>query len=408
MNLPLFIAKRYLISKKKQNVINIISGVSVLGIIVGTAALVIVLSVLNGFTGLIESLFNNFDPDLKITADKGKMFNPETVDKQQIKSLAGVIHYAEIIEEVAMLKYGNQQYFAMVKGVPHNYSEYTKIDSLIVEGNFVLKRDGLNYGVVGRGIQYNLGIGLSFVDPIHIYVPKKGNRSLINPERSTNHNYVFPAGIYSVLEEIDLKYLIVDADFAADLFESNQNISAIELGLEPTSNHSKIQQEIKTILGPAFHVKNKYEQHDLIFKTMQSEKWAAYLILLFILIIASFNILGSLSMLIIDKKEDILILRSMGANPNLVRRIFLIEGWLISILGAFLGTFLGILICWIQIKFEIIGLPGSGSFVISAYPVEIVFRDIVFIFCAVILIGFVASWYPIRYISNKYFLQQNL
>lgn len=379
-----------------------------LGIIVGTAALVIVLSVLNGFTGLIETLFSNFDPDLKITAEKGKMFNPDETDIEKIKNTPGVLHYAEVIEEVAMLKYGSQQYFGVVKGVPDNYAQYTQIDRLIVEGEFVLQRDGLNYAAVGRGIQYNLGIGLSFVDPIHIYVPKKGNRSFLNPSRSINHNYIFPAGIFSVLEEIDLKYILVSFEYAADLFESKHNISAIELGLDPGFNQSKIQNEIKNIVGPTFHVKNKYEQHDLIFKTMQSEKWAAYLILVFILIIASFNILGSLSMLIIDKKEDILILRSMGANPKLVRRIFLIEGWLISVLGAVLGTALGALICWIQLHFEIISLPGNGSFVITAYPVHIIFRDIVFIFIAVISIGFLASWYPVKYISNKYLLQQNL
>ena len=408
MNLPFFIAKRYLVSKKKQNVINIISTISVLGIIVGAAALVIVLSVLNGFTGLISTLFSDFDPDLKITSVEGKMFQPENEYIQKILKVEGVIHYAEVIEEMAMLKYGSQQYFAIVKGVPANYTSYTNIDSLLVDGEFVLQRDGINYAVVGQGIQYNLGIGLSFVDPIHIYVPKKGNSALINPARAINHNYVFPSGIFSVLEEIDLKYILVSKDFAKELFESDTKISAIELGIDKSAHQNKIQKEIKTILGPGFHVKNKFEQHDLIFKTMKSEKWAAYLILLFILIIASFNILGSLSMLIIDKKDDILILRSMGASSKLIRRIFLFEGWLISILGAVLGTLLGVFICWLQIKFELITLPGNGSFVISAYPVNLVFFDILLILSAVIIIGFIASWYPIKYISQKFILQQNL
>jgi lipoprotein-releasing system permease protein len=200
----------------------------------------------------------------------------------------------------------------------------------------------------------------------------------------------------------------VSKDFAKDLFESNTKISAIELGIDKNVNQNKIQKEIKSILGPGFHVKNKFEQHDLIFKTMKSEKWAAYLILLFILIIASFNILGSLSMLIIDKKDDILILRSMGASSKLIRRIFLFEGWFISILGAVLGTLLGVFICWLQIKFKLISLPGNGSFVISAYPVSLVFSDILLILGAVIIIGFIASWYPIKYISQKFILQQNL
>ncbi|MCF6357575.1 MAG: ABC transporter permease [Draconibacterium sp.] len=408
MNLPLFIAKRYLISKKKQNIINIISGVSVAGIIVGTMALVIVLSVFNGFNSLITKFFSDFDPDLKITAVEGKMFDPAQFDFNKIKNNPGVVHYSEIIEEVALLKYGNQIYPATVKGVPNNYIQYTNIDSLIIEGSFILKRDGIDYAVLGQGVAYNLGVGLSLADHIMIYVPKKGKQISLNPSRAINHNYIFPSGIFSVLEEIDSKYILVSYDYAAKLFESDQQVSSIELGLSPAANAKKIQKEIQNILGKGFVVKNKYQQHDLIYKTMESEKWAAYLILVFILIIASFNILSSLSMLIIDKKEDILIFRSMGATSKIIRQIFLFEGWLISILGASVGSILGIFVCWLQIKFEIITLPGNGSFVISAYPVEIIFTDIVLVLTVVLLIGFLVSWYPVKFISQKYLLNQNI
>ncbi|MFA5587650.1 MAG: FtsX-like permease family protein [Mariniphaga sp.] len=404
MNLPLFIALRYLFSKKKQNIINIISGISVAGIIVGTMALVIVLSVFNGFNGLIETFFSNFDPDLKITASRGKMFSPSENRFEEIQNLLGVLHYAEVIEETALLKYGDQQYPAIVKGVPPNYSDYTSIDTLIIDGIFMLQDDGIDYAVVGQGVAYNLGLGLSFVDPIRIFVPKKGHQASLNPAQSLNFDYIFPAGVFSLLEEIDSKYLIVPYHFASRLFESENRVSAVELGIDPGVNSKKLQKEIQGILGDSFHVKNKYQQHDMIFRTIKSEKWASYFILVFILIVASFNMLGSLSMLIIDKKEDLFILRSMGADSKLIRKIFLFEGWLISFFGALIGALLGIFICWLQIRFELVTLPGTGSFVITAYPVKIVLSDIFLILGIVLGIGFIASWYPVRFISDRFYL----
>ena len=408
MNLPLFIARRYLVSKKKQNIINIISAISVGGIIIGTMALVIVLSVFNGFQTLIDTFFSSFDPDLKITPVEGKMFDPKEFEFEKIKNLPGVIHYAEIIEEVALLKYGKQIYPAVVKGVPENYTKYTGIDSLIIDGSFILENQGINYTVVGQGVAYNLGIRPEFTDHIMVYVPKKGKQVSVNPARAINHNYIYPSGVFAVLEEIDSKYIIVSHKFAADLFESEQQVSSVEIGLNTDVNTKKIQKEIEKILGNRFQVKNKYQQHDLIFKTMQSEKWSAYLILVFILIIASFNVLSSLSMLIIDKKEDIYIFRSMGATSKTIGNIFLFEGWMISVVGAITGTLLGILICWVQITFEIISLPHNGTFLISAYPVQIIFTDILLILTVVLLIGFFASYYPVKFISQKYFTSQNL
>ena len=408
MNLPLFIALRYLFSKKKQNIINIISAISVTGIIVGTMALVIVLSVFNGFNNLIESLFSNFDPDFKITAAQGKMFSASDEAFEEIKNLPGVIQYAEVIEEVALLKYNSQQYVATIKGVPTNYASYTNIDTLIIDGAFMLEDENMNYAVVGQGVAYNLGLGLSFVDPIRVFVPKKGNQVSINPARALNYDYIFPSGVFSVLEEIDSRYMIVPFNFAARLFETQGQISAVELGIDQNANSRKLQKRIQEILGSSFEVKDKYQQHDLIYKTMQSEKWAAYLILVFILIVASFNMLGSLSMLIIDKKEDLFILGGMGADSKLIRQIFLYEGWLISFFGAVIGSLLGIFISWLQIRFELVSLPGAGTFIITAYPVKIILSDILIILGVVLGIGFVASWYPVKFISNKFALHTNL
>ena len=374
----------------------------------GTIALVIILSVFNGFNELISNFYGNFDPDLKITAIKGKMFDPSNYNFDSIKSLPEVANYAEVLEEVALLKYGNQVCPAIVKGVPDNYTNYTDIDTLIIDGSFMLEYQGINYTVVGAGIASTLGIRPELLDHIMIYVPKKGKLTSLNPARAVNQNYVFPAGVFSLLEEVDSKYILVSYNFAADLFKSDNLVSSIELGLRPYSDVKKVQTQIQNIIGDEFHVKNKYQQHDLIYKTMESEKWAAYLILVFILIIASFNILGSLSMLIIDKKEDIYILRSMGATSKTIRQIFLFEGWLISVVGAVIGSILGVFICWIQIKYGIITLPGAGSFVVSAYPVKVIFSDILLVVSIVLFIGFLASWYPIKFISHKYLLQQNI
>jgi len=402
LNLSFYIAKRYLISKKKQNIINIISGISLAGIVVGTMAIIIIVSVMNGFIQLIGMFYSDFDPDLRITSAEGKMFDPSVVNTNKIKNLPGIVQYAEVVEEVAMLEYGKQQYYATVKGVPDNYPEYTHINKLLIDGEYYLEKDGINYAIVGRGVANNLGVGISFLDPINIYVPKKGRQFSLNASRVINHDYVFPSAIFAVLEDVDSKYIIVSKQFASELFESGNLISAIELDLDDQVNIYKIQKELDEILGPSFHVKNKEQQHDLIFKTMKSEKWAVYFILIFILLLASGNMIGNLTMLYIDKKEDISILRSMGMTSEKINRIFLFEGWLISFVGGVIGTILGVLLCWLQIHFELIKLPGAnGSFVISAYPVQVQVTDILLAFVAVLSIGFLASWYPVKFMSTQ-------
>ena len=409
MNLSFYIAKRYLVSKKKQNIINIISGISTAGIIIGTMAIIIIVSVMNGFTQLIGVFYSDFDPDLKITVAEGKMFDPASINTTEIKNLPDVVQYAEVIEEVAMLKYGKQQFPATVKGVPANYPEYTNINKLLVDGTYYLEKDGIDYAVVGRGVANYLGVGVSFLEPINVYVPKKGRQLSLNPSRSINYDYLYPSAVFAVLEDIDAKYIIVSDKFAAELFESGNNVSAIELDINDNADIDAVQKSIQAIVGDAFHVKNKEQQHDLIFKTMKSEKWAVYFILVFILLLASGNMIGNLTMLYIDKKEDISILISMGMTKDKINRIFLYEGWLISFIGGVIGALLGVLICWLQIRFELIKLPGANnSFVISAYPVEIMFTDILLAFVAVLSVGFLASWYPVKFMSPKQLLTSNI
>ena len=379
------------------------------GIIIGTMAIIIIVSVMNGFTQLIGIFYSDFDPDLKIIPVEGKTFASSLINAQEIKNIPEVIQYAQVIEEMAMLQYGIRQCPATVKGVPENYPEYTNINKLLIEGEYYLEKQGINYAVVGRGVANYLGVGVSFLEPIHIYVPKKGRQISLNPSRSINHDYLYPSAIFAVLEDIDAKYILVSDKYAAELFDSGNEISAIELDLNDEADVVKIQKQIQAIVGTGFQVKNKEQQHDLIFKTMKSEKWAVYFILVFILLLASGNMIGNLTMLYIDKKEDISILLSMGMPKDKINRIFLYEGWLISLVGGIIGTILGVFVCWLQIHFELIKLPGAnGSFVISAYPVKIMIFDILLAFTAVLGIGFLASWYPVKFMSPKHISSSNI
>ncbi|HBF89466.1 MAG TPA: hypothetical protein DDX39_12570 [Bacteroidales bacterium] len=403
MNFPLYIAKRYLFSKKSTNVINLISIISVIGVTVGTTALIVILSVFNGFDSLITSLFNSFNPDLQITVKEGKTFVPDEAIFNQIKTHKAVHFYSETIEDNALLKHKDKQYIATIKGVSDNYVNMSGIDSMIVDGEFLLRDQNRDYALIGQGVAYYLSIGLNYVFPtISIYVPKRKGSVSLSPENAFNRNSIMPSGIFSIQQDFDSKYVIVPLDFARKLYDYTNEVSAIELKINDYKNVSKVQKEISQILGDKYKVKNRYEQNELLFKIMESEKWAIFLILSFILIIASFNVIGSLTMLIIDKKNDIFILRSLGADYQLIRRIFLFEGWMISFLGAVVGLLLGLFICFLQEKVGLIKLQGSGSFVIENYPVEVHYLDLFYVFATVMLIGFLASWYPVRYITKKF------
>jgi len=385
-------------------VINIISGISVAGVTVGTFALVVILSVFNGLDTTIKSMFSSFDPDVKITASLGKSFDMKEGNFKAIQQIAGVKFISPVIEEDAMLGYGDRQYFATVKGVPLDYPSISRLDSsFITSGEFVLEANHVPYAVVGQGVAYFLSVGLNFFDPIHVYTLKKGTRGRPDVNNAFIHSTIYASGIFEIQQEIDSKYILVPFDFAKELFQMNTKVSAVEISLKEGFSDKEVKDQIVKVLGSKFNVRTQYEQHELFYKVMASEKWFIFSILGFVLVIASFNILGSLSMLIIDKKSDIIILQSMGANQKLVRTIFLFEGWMISIIGAVFGLILGIFICWIQVEFGIIKVPGNeGSFIISSYPVEIRLTDLVYIFLLVCGIGFLAAWYPIRFISGKY------
>jgi lipoprotein-releasing system permease protein len=402
MRFSLYIARRYLFTKKSQNAINIISGISMMGVAVGAMALVVILSVFNGFDEVVKSLFNSFDPDIKITATEGKVFIPD--DRfSQIEQLPGVLYLSEILEENALLKYDERQHIATIKGADESFIKVSGIDSMIYDGKMILTENNRSYAVVGQGIAYSLQMGLNFITPLFVYMPKRvGKINMANPDDAFRRQYLFPSGIFSIEQDFDSKYIIVPIEFMRELLEYTNEVSSLELKLDPNSDQKNTQEAIRAILGADFNVQNRAEQNELFYRVMKSEKWAIFLILTFILIIASFNIVGSLSMLIIDKKNDIKSLRNMGANHKLISRIFLFEGWLISIVGSIVGILLGTLISWIQDKFEILKLNASGTFVIDAYPVDLQMGDVVIVWITVLFIGFLAAMYPVKQISKKY------
>jgi lipoprotein-releasing system permease protein len=402
VNLPFYIAKRYLVSKKTQNAIHIISGISVLGVAVGTMALIVILSVFNGFDELIKSLYSTFDPEIKITLSEGKTFSPDTPEFSEVRNLQNVLYFSEVLEENVLLRYGERQYIATMKGVDEEFENITGIDTMLVEGEFVLNDKNRPYAVIGQGVAYFLGVGLTFLNPINIYSIKRTGNVSMNPEQAINRKFIFPSGIFSIEQEHNSRYIIVPITFARELLGYQDEVSAIELKLQPGANEELLQDEIAEILGNQFLVQNRNEQNALFYRIMKSEKWAIFFILSFILIIASFNIIGSLTMLILDKKDDIRTLRNLGASDTLIRRIFLMEGWMISILGAICGLLIGSLISWLQSRFGLIKLSGSGSFIIDAYPVVYKVQDVLKVFFTVLLIGFIAAWYPVKYISRKF------
>lgn len=401
MKLAFYIARRYLISKKSVNVINLISAISVTGVAVGTMALIVVLSAFNGIDSFIGNMLSSFDPDLKITIREGKSFSLNEPGLDEVMKLDGVAGYARVVEENALLEYEGRQKYAVVKGVEAGYAAFTGIDTVLTDGEFRLEKDSFDYTVIGQGVAYDLSVGLTFVDPIHVYYPKKEQKSLFSLQNAFNQGSLIPSGVFSVQQDIDSKYILVPIEFARSVFELADKITSLELKLKEGVDAGEIKAEVKQLLGERFKVQDRYEQHEFIYKVMSSEKWSSFLILSFILVVASFNLLGSLTMIIIDKKNDIFILESMGADRSLIRRIFLFEGWLISISGAISGMVLGIILVWAQKNFELLRLPGEGSFAISAYPVELRFPDVAATFLIVLSIGFLAAWYPVKSMEVK-------
>ncbi|MBQ6710342.1 MAG: FtsX-like permease family protein [Bacteroidales bacterium] len=403
MKLAPFIAKRYLFAKKSHNVINIISAISAIGMAIGTAALIIIMSVYNGFDSLIRSMLSNVEPDLMITPATGKVFVPEGETYDWIYDQPSVKNMCGVLQEQVFINYDGQQGLAKAKGVDWIYEDETPLKDHIRDGEFKLHRSDVPLASVGAGLAYSMGINPRFVSPIEIYFPSRTRRlSMANPISSIESIKVWPSSIFSVNNEVDAELMILPIEKMRELLEYDDEVSAVEIRLaEGTDGKElkRLQKEISAMLGPDFKVKDRFQQNESLYKMMRYEKAAIYMILIFIIIIIAFNIFGSLSMLIIEKRGDIETLRSLGAQDRLIRRIFVLEGWMISLTGLAAGLVVGTGFALLQQHFGFIKMPGQ--FIVQAYPVILSWTDILLTVIGVAAIGYIIALLPVASFYRK-------
>jgi lipoprotein-releasing system permease protein len=399
MNLAFHIALRYFYSKKIRNVIHLISRISQLGILVGTFALIVVLSVFNGFEDVIVSLYNSFDSEIKINSVNSKYFTPDSIKLSELQRLEGIKAYTAVIEENALLKYKNNQTIAVLKGIDPNYIKNTGLDTMVRYGEPVLFDNNINYALVGTGIATKLDLNLDdFMNVLQVYFPKKGKSSAfyLNPEQAFNSKPINPGGVFSIQQDFDSKYVVVSLNFLREVVNEPIKVTSIEITLLPGTKIKDVKKNIEALYGSQFEVKDRLEQHKWLFKITRSEKLVVFLILSLILLIAAFNLIGSLLMLSLEKTKDMMVLKSMGAESKLIRNIFFIEGILLSLSAAIIGIGLGALVCWLQMKYGFVKINAGTTFVLNAYPVSFRFMDFVWVFIAALIVGLLSSWLPAR------------
>ncbi len=398
MNTPLFIAKRYLFSKKSVNAINIISGISTLGVLIGSAALVIILSVFNGFEQLILNMFSSLSPELRIEPTTGKLFHPDSISGDKLRNDPRVLHYSEVLQEKVLLRYGKNQFIGILRGVG---GDYNRLKGLIEQGSGDLQNDEESFAIIGAAVQAYLGINLDDNwRSISVYSPRKTAVNSINPADEFNIRSIRPSAVMAAQPKFD-DYFITSLPFAKEVFDEYDKISAIEIDVKKGISISSFQKELSSSLGDKFVVKNIGEQNPTLYKILNSEKWAIFLILTFVLIIAILNIIGSLTMLVIDKQKDIVVLRSLGANSTFIKRIFFTEGMFISLIGCFVGMLLGLLFCLLQLEFGMIKMSGA-DLITDVYPISLKWSDFVLVFSTVLGISAIAS-----FVSSRLSLKSN-
>ena len=406
MNFPFFIARRYLFSKKSTHAINVISAISVIGVAVATMALVIVLSVFNGFHDLVATLFTSFDPQLEIVPTMGKTAPSDDSILTQIKQLPEVSITTECVEDQALAMFNGKQAMVKIKGVDDNFAELSHINDILTgDGSFQLHAANLQYGTLGIRLAMDLGTGSRWDGYLKVYAPKKeGQLDMANPaDGFVVDSLLSPGVIFSVKQaKYDKNYIITSIAFARNLFGQQGMLSALELRLKPGSDLETVKAKISKIVGDKYKVLDRFEQQEDTFKIMSVEKIIAYIFLTFILIIACFNIIGSLSMLIIDKKNDVVTLRNLGASDKQIVRVFLFEGRMIAVIGAVIGIGFGLLLCLLQQQYGFVRLgDAEGSFIVDSYPVSVHYTDVLLIFITVVTVGWLAVWYPVRYLSKR-------
>lgn len=406
MNFPFYIARRYLFSKKSTNAINVISGISVVGVAVASMALVVTLSVFNGFHDMVASFFTQLDPQLKITPAKGKTAASNDSTLMRIRQLDEVAVATDVLEDQALAVYGDRQQMVTIKGVDDNYDKLTHIRQILEgDGDYALHAADMNYGILGLGVAYQLGIGYTYREPLKIYAPRReGQINMANLQDGFVEDELYSPGVLFSIKQgkYDKRYIITAIQFTRHLFDRNGELTSLELRLKPGSNFERVKAKIQEMAGTRFVVRDRYEQQEDTFRIMKVEKLMAYIFLTFILVIACFNIIGSLSMLMIDKRNDVVTLRNLGASDRQIIRIFLFEGRMISAIGAVIGIAIGLLLCLLQQQFGLIGLGSTeGSFVVDAYPVSVHPWDIVVVFFTVLAVGFISVWYPVHYFAKR-------
>lgn len=390
-------ASRYFRAKKSTNAINIIAWVSVVAIAVGAGALIVILSVFNGFEGLVKSLYSSFYPAVKIAPASGKTIILTPAQLQQIAAVPGVAHFSEVIEEKAVLRYGDEPTIAVLKGVDSSYNYVTDVKSNIIRGRFDTGDSVAYRAVLGLELEGALGVDVVHsIAPVTVYLPRRNVNAFVTPEDALNNGVLYPAGTFAIQQEFNSKYVITNIEFLRNLLQLGANeMSALEIGIRAGVNDKQLKARLEQLLGTGYKVQTRYEQNQSLYAIMQTEKWAVYVILSFIMIIAAFNMIGSLYMLVIEKQKDITILKAMGARKSLIMRIFLAEGLIIAGIGTLLGFGLGISFCLLQQHFGIIKLEGT-SFLVDSYPVSMNPADFGLVFVTIMVIGVAASWYPAR------------
>ncbi len=400
MNLSLFIARRYLISKKSNNAINVISWISIIAIAITTAALVIILSAMNGLTSVVADLYHAIEPDLKVTAVHAKYMEHTPELEKKIRSVKGISGISWCVEENALVKLDDKQAVVNVKGVDASFKDLTHFDTVVIDGVYRFEFKGQYYGVFGKGVAHKLGVNVNnFLSPVSIYAPKRGKVESIDPEDAFNKLSISPGGIFGLHDDFDYRYVLIDLKAAQELFDCPNSASSIEIGIDNNADMESVQAELQTVLGKDYTIKNRFQLNDVLFKTLETEKLWVFLILAFILVIATFNIIGALTMLIIEKKKDIKTLYNIGADQTFIRNIFMQEGFLITGVGAISGVIIGVCVCVLQQQFHLVKF--DEGYVITYYPIEMRGGDLIWVVGVVMLIGFLAALYPVRVFTRN-------
>lgn len=406
MKFTVRIAWRYIFSKKSTNVINIISGITMTGIVIGSAALIIVLSAFNGFGDLVVNLYSSFYPEVTITPKSGKVFTLTSLQYNKLQSLNEVEYISQTLQENVLLAYNKEEHIATIKGVDTTFKYVTAVDDSVFIGDYIFyyHYDNLRVhcAVLGAGVASTLNVALGIGYPaLQVFVPRRSVRSSLNPRNAFTQKSIQPVGVFSLQQEFDSKYVFASLEFVQDLLEyNNGEISALEIKLKDNARSSTATKKIQQIAGDEFYVKDRYMQNEFLYKVMRNERWVVYMILTFIIVIATFNMIGSIAMLVIDKKKDIGILRSIGATEQSIRNIFFIQGVLQTLVSIIIGFTIAITLCLVQIYFEVITIPGSESFVVTAYPVSMHLTDFLLVGITILFIGSIASYLP-AYLASR-------